>query len=75
MGLSYEILYKRGSDNVVADALSRRDEKEAECAAITTVILAWIQELTERCQGDTFAEEKIQSLMINTKQANRNRFN
>ena len=37
MGLSYEICYKKGKENVVADALSRKGRDEAECVVTSTV--------------------------------------
>jgi hypothetical protein len=46
MGLDYKILYKKGADNKVADALSRvpTDDKY-EIAAISTVKPLWLQEI------------------------------
>ena len=35
LGLHYSIVYKKGSDNRVADALSRRSHHEASCLAIS----------------------------------------
>lgn len=31
MGFDYEIMYKHDKDNVIMDALSRRDEEITEC--------------------------------------------
>lgn len=31
MGYDYEVIYKHDKDNVVTEALSRRDEEVAEC--------------------------------------------
>lgn len=42
LGLSYEIRYRKGSENVAVDALSRRFEKEVDCQAMTLVQLAWV---------------------------------
>lgn len=44
MGLDYIIQYRRGKENVVADASSRRNETAA-CQAITTVVPEWMGEL------------------------------
>ena len=39
-----EILHKRGKDNVVADALSWKDE-EAKAYAISVAVLDWLDEI------------------------------
>jgi hypothetical protein len=39
-----EILHKRGKDNIVVDALSRKDE-EAQVFAISIAILEWLNEI------------------------------
>lgn len=57
-------MYKRDGDNIVADALSRRYEGVLECSKITVVTSAWIQEVINGYKGDSKAEEKIQSLLI-----------
>lgn len=37
MGLDYEVQYKKGAENKVADALSRRQEENSTLNAITTL--------------------------------------
>ena len=51
MGLDYSIQYKRGKENVAADALSRCHE-EGSTVAITTVILEWYHEVIESYEED-----------------------
>ena len=46
MGLDYSIQYKKGKENVVANALSRHYE-EGSVAAITAVIPEWCQQVIE----------------------------
>jgi len=41
MGLDFTIQYQKGKENIVADALSRRD-KVGNCQAISVVLPAWI---------------------------------
>ena len=53
MELSYEICYRKGKENVVLDALSRREKREeSECTAITIVIPEGIREVIKSHQGD-----------------------
>lgn len=49
MGYNYEIQYKPGSLNVVADALSRR---EAECFVISVPSPVWLQQLKKELDGN-----------------------
>ena len=42
MGLDYTILYCKGKENVVADALSKREDNEG---GITVVVPKWVKEV------------------------------
>jgi len=44
LGYDYEIVYKKGQDNNVADALSRQFEEESTLLAISLPIPEWIEE-------------------------------
>jgi hypothetical protein len=42
-GYDYEIIYKKGKDNVVVDALSRKYEDEGSLFSLSFIVLDWIQ--------------------------------
>ena len=53
LGYEFEIIYKKGKLNVVADALSRKDEKvEALLCAISIIQLDWIIEARDEWKKD-----------------------
>ena len=64
MGLDYEIQYKKGTENQVADALSRRPDHDPSfplhsCLAITTVRPGWIEELQKSYETDNQCQDII----------------
>ena len=76
LGLDYEIQYKRGVENGVADAFSRRrmegasdSNREAELqvaqvCAISSIQPRWTQELLESYIGDAQAQQKLSELVL-----------
>jgi hypothetical protein len=42
-GYDYEIIYKKGKDNVVADALSRKYEDEGSLFFLSFIVPDWLQ--------------------------------
>jgi hypothetical protein len=60
LGYDFEIIYKKGKQNVVEDALSRKDEDvEAFLYAILIIQLDWIIEARDECKND----EKVWTLI------------
>lgn len=62
-GLDYEVHYKRGTKNRVADALSRRQEGDSTLCAITSSDHTWMQEVCQSYEGDTNALQLIAELI------------
>jgi hypothetical protein len=48
LGYDYEIIYKKGKDNVVADVLSRKYEDEGSLFALSLPVPNWIEEVSTR---------------------------
>lgn len=44
LGLPYHVVYKQGSDNRIADALSRRAH-QVQCSAISAPVPAWLEDI------------------------------
>jgi hypothetical protein len=61
LGLDYCIQYKKGTENKVADALSRRQD-EGELLFIrtaSTLVPTWTQEIIDSYQGDSHIVQLI----------------
>jgi hypothetical protein len=63
LGLQYSIEYKKGSNNQVADALSRHPLIDvAEVLAIIVGTLEWLQEITATYATDTVTHHLLQQM-------------
>ncbi|GAA0169205.1 hypothetical protein LIER_40718 [Lithospermum erythrorhizon] len=60
LGLYYVIQYKRGKENMVADALSRIHHEESHLSSITTIQPSWMTEVAKTYRLDT----KIQHIVV-----------
>jgi len=63
MVLNYIIQYKKGRENVVADALSRCHE-ERSLATITIIVLGWCQDVMASYEGDEKVKELLEQLAM-----------
>jgi hypothetical protein len=59
MGLQFCIIYKKGPDNTVIDALSRLLPKHT-LNSLTTINLAWFQEVLNSYVTDVKAQQLLQ---------------
>jgi len=63
MGLHFKIIYKKGKDNIAADALSRVAHMMA-LQAVLVVQPAWVQEVLNSYTTDSRAQQLLQRLAI-----------
>lgn len=64
LGLNYKIIYKKGADNTVADALSRHDLEES-VMTISSASLQWLSVVVNSYSGNPQAEKLLTQLAIN----------
>ena len=63
LGYDFEIIYKKWKQNVVADALSRKDEAmEAFICAISIIQLDWINKARDEWENDEEVWALIQKI-------------
>ena len=62
LGYDYKIIYKKGHDNVVADALSRQFEEESTLLAISLPIPEWIEEACKEWFSHPFLSQLTNKL-------------
>jgi hypothetical protein len=69
LGLDYKIVYKKATENRMADALSRMlviddDKEQISCMAISSSQPKWLQEVALTYETDVKAKELITKLTI-----------
>lgn len=62
LGLRYKVVYKKGTDNSAADALSRRQHPPATCYAISVITPEWCIEVQQGYQNDVKAQAILTKL-------------
>ena len=66
LGLQYRIVYRSGSDNRAADALSRHPSPPAVCAAVTSLVPSWISAVLASYRHDSFATTMLTKLSVDS---------
>lgn len=66
LGLQYRIIYKKGTDNSAADALSRHPAVSALCLAVSSGTPQWIAEVASSYMQDKTAQELITKLVVDS---------
>jgi RNase H-like domain found in reverse transcriptase len=70
LGLDYTMQYKKGCENVIVDALSRRakhgEEVSEHFGAASEIILVWLNELKESCKGDEWVKLALKNKLNET---------
>jgi hypothetical protein len=61
-GYDYEIIYKKGKDNVVVDALSRKYEDEGSLFSLSFIVPDWLQVVHQEWLHDPKSSHLIQQL-------------
>jgi hypothetical protein len=61
-GYDYEIIYKKGKENVVADALSRKYENEGSLFSLSFIVPDWLQAVHQEWLQDPKSLHMIQQL-------------
>ena len=64
MGLQYKIVYKKGADNRVADALSRRPAEGLEILSLSVVQPVWVNDIIHSYNLDARASSLLQQLAV-----------
>lgn len=64
LGLQYKLVYKKGTENRVVDALSRKSSHDSECSAVTACSPKWIQEVLNGYHQDPHASSILTKLLL-----------
>ena len=64
LGYDYEIIYKKGKDNVIADALSCQYEDEGSLLPLLSLILDWLEESCQEWIQDSSTAQLINKIQM-----------
>jgi hypothetical protein len=65
-GCDYEIIYKKGKDNVVADSLSIKYEDEGSLFYLSFIVADWLQVVRQKWLHDPKSSHLIQQFHANS---------
>jgi hypothetical protein len=65
-GYDYEIIYKKGKDNVVVDALSQKYEDEGSLFSLSFIVPDWLLAIRQGWPHDPKSSHLIQQLQSNS---------
>jgi hypothetical protein len=60
LGYDYEIIYKKGKENFVVDALSRKFEEDGSLLALSLTSLGWIKKSYRKWLENSTLRKHIQ---------------
>ena len=66
LGLQYRIVYRLGSANKAADALSRHPSPPAVCASVSSLVPSWISAVLTSYRQDSFATSLLTKLSVDS---------
>lgn len=66
LGLRYRIVYRSGTSNNAADALSHHPNPPAICNAVTSLVPNWIQAVIASYNQDTVAQDLLSKLALDS---------
>ena len=69
MGFNSDIVYKKGVENKVVDALSRIHESEGQLFLVSWVTPLWQQEIINNYEKDTLAQKLLTQLIVDPQSA------
>lgn len=62
--MQYRIVYRKGSDNCAADALSRHPAPFDVCALVTSLVPSWLSAVSSNYDNDLVAQDIIAKLVL-----------